>query len=230
MTRKEAIDRIKTPLNHGVESDDSTLKDRYIYSLLKTNRAKILRQRLNDGKYISSFNYTTIACLPLEHGKFSDCPCFTDDCYILRSKDVIPPIVSSIVGDELKVYTIQGVKIDPTSKVKSDHNQYRKTNQEQIGYFIYNNRLYITGTTELKVVTVSAIFSDPMDVEGINACDTEGNEIGSCYDSLKDDFPIDDELFDMVESLIFDKLKEYKSNPQDNENNAKDIETVNHIE
>jgi hypothetical protein len=227
MLINELIARLQIIINKGIPSDDNKYSDRFIYSLLKSHRAKRIRQRLEDFKYISPFNYSTIQCLPLELGQFSDCPCFTSDCYILRSTVEIPKIIAYSNNLAIKnVTTIDGAVISETSKTKDNYKKYTKTKQNELGYFIYNKRLYITGTTKLKVVTLTAIFEEPEDLNNISACDTGGNIIpGTCYNPQEEDYPLDLDLYDDVENMILDKLfKSMESREEDNENNAKDTE------
>lgn len=226
MIINEAISRLQIKLNRGVPSDDSRYSDEFLYSLLKTMRSKRLRQKLDQSVYLSDFNYNTIPCLPLELGHFSDCPCFTDDCFILRSTVQLPKIMSFRTSIAVKyVTTIDGQTLTHTSFSANKYDKHRKVQatDDNLRYFIHNNYLYVVGSTTLKVVTLTAIFEDPLELNGINACDTEGNPIpGTCFNPKTEDFPLESELYDDVESMIMETLlKHVEITPQDNENNSK---------
>lgn len=233
MKINEAISRLRVILKNGIASDDNTLSSRFLYSILKTLRTKRIRQKLDSYFYLSPFYYSTIQCLPLELGKFNDCPCFTNDCYILRSKYEIPKIMSTRNKLAIKAVTnLNGKILSESSPTKEEYKKYTKTKKDELTYFIHNNYLFIKGSTTLKVVAVTAIFENPLDLSTINACDTEGNELDVCvYDPSKQDFPIDEDLFDDVENMALDKLvKVMIKMPEDNENNAKNNQISRDIE
>lgn len=232
MKINEAISRLRVILKNGIASDDNMLSSRFVYSILKTLRTKRIRQKLDSYFYLSPFYYSTIDCLPLELGHFADCPCFTNDCFILRSKYKIPKIMSTRNKLAIKaVNTINGKIISESSPTKEEYKKYTKTKKDELAYFIHNNYLFIKGSTTLKVVSITAIFENPLDLTTINACDPNGNELGPCYDPTTQDFPIDEDLFDDVENMALDKLvKTMMRMPEDNENNAKNNQTANDIE
>lgn len=233
MKINEAISRLRVLLENGVASDDTQLAHRFLYSILKTLRTKRIRQRIDSVLYLSPFYYNTIDCLPLELGKFADCPCFTNDCFILRSKYKIPKIVSTRNKLAIKaVTTIDGKNIYETSPTKDDHKEYSRTKTKNLFYFIHNGYLFITGSTTLKVVTITAIFENPLDLADINACDPDGNALPIvCFDPKEQDFPIDEDLFDDIEDMALEKIyKVMLRMPNDNENNAKAAELTKNIE
>lgn len=223
-----AIARLKVALNKGVPSNDSRYSDEFLYSQLMTMRAKRLRQKLDQFAFISPFTFSFIDCVPLELGKFADCPCFTTDCWILRSKYKIPQLISYRSGLYLKVYTIEGKEISETSQIKNKLKEHRKVNVDSLGFFFHNDYLYITGSTTLKVVSLNGIFSDPMKLKDLPRCDTNGNSLPiTCFNPLEDEYPIDEELYEDVEMLVIQKLLSYEQSTfEDTENNdRKNIQT-----
>lgn len=233
MKINEAISRLRILLENGIASDDTQLSNRFLYSILKTLRAKRIRQKLDSILYLSPFYYNTIDCLPLELGKFADCPCFTNDCFILRSKYKIPKVMSTRNKLAIKaITTIQGKSLYETTPTKDEYKQYTNTKKEGLFYFIHNGYLYITGSTTLKVVTFTAIFENPLDLAGINACDSDGNNLpNACFEPKTQDFPIDEDLFDDVEDMVLEKLVKVMARmPNDSENNARDAQIVNDLE
>lgn len=233
MKINEAISRLRVLLENGIASDDNQLSNRFLYSILKTLRTKRIRQKLDSILYLSPFYYNTIDCLPLELGKFADCPCFTNDCFILRSKYKIPKVMSTRNKLAIKaITTIQGKSIYETTPTKDEYKEYTNTKKDGLFYFIHNGYLFITGSTTLKVVTFTAIFENPLDLAGINACDTEGNNLPNvCFNPKTQDFPIDEDLFDDVEDMALEKLVKVMARmPNDSENNSRDAQIVNDLE
>lgn len=233
MKINEAISRLRVLLENGIASDDNQLSNRFLYSILKTLRTKRIRQKLDSILYLSPFYYNTIDCLPLELGKFADCPCFTNDCFILRSKYKLPKVMSTRNKLAIKsITTIQGKSLYETTPTKDEYKKYTNTKKEGLFYFIHNGYLFVTGSTTLKVVTFTAIFENPLDLAGINACDTDGNNLpGVCFDPKSQDFPIDEDLFDDIEDMALEKLVKVMARmPNDSENNARDAQVVNDLE
>lgn len=233
MKINEAISRLRVLLENGIASDDNQLSNRFLYSILKTLRTKRIRQKLDSILYLSPFYYNTIDCLPLELGKFADCPCFTNDCFILRSKYKLPKVMSTRNKLAIKaITTIQGKSLYETTPTKDEYKKYTNTKKEGLFYFIHNGYLFVTGSTTLKVVTFTAIFENPLDLAGINACDPDGNNLPSvCFDPKSQDFPIDEDLFDDIEDMALEKLVKVMARmPNDSENNARDAQVVNDLE
>ena len=58
--------------------DDSDYTDKFLYSLLSSAKARLLRQKLDRGK-LSEFNWVTF-CVSLERGKSHNCDCVAVGC------------------------------------------------------------------------------------------------------------------------------------------------------
>jgi len=233
MKINEAISRLRVILKNGIASDDNTLSNRFLYSILKTLRTKRIRQKLDSYLYLSPFYFLTIDCLPLELGKFADCPCFTNDCYILRSKYKLPKIMSTRNKLAIKaVNTLNGDILSESSPTKEEYKKYTRTKKNELSYFIHNNYLFIKGSTTLKVVSITAIFENPLDLASITAVDCNGTPLAiTCFNPTTQDFPIDEDLFDDVENMALEKLmKTMIKLPEDNENNAKNNQVSNDME
>lgn len=231
MKLDEAIARLRVALARGIPSDDDRYSDRYIYSEFKTTRALAIYQKLNKYHSVSQYNYNTIDCLELELGQYSDCPCYTDDCYILRSVNPLPEIVSYKDGLAIEgVYTINGKEITYMQQKKSKFKEFRRTGHKDLFYFIHNDYLYVLGSTKLKVVSMTAVFVDPTELADMEACEDPNNPV-VCYDPYAEDFPIDEELFNTIESMILAKHMQYDERMEvDNENNARDTQITNERE
>lgn len=220
MKISNAISRLQISLNGGVPSNDSRYSSEFLYSNLITMRAKRLRQKLDQSAHLSHENFTTIDCLPLELGTFADCPCYTSDCKILRSKYEIPSLIGSRIGNFIKLYTLDGIEINETSPSKVQLKKYRKTQSKDLAYYFHKNRLYIIGSTSLKVVMLVAIFFDPVELSSLPKCNTEGTPLSiPCFNPEEEDFPMDQELYEDVEQMLLQKLVALYQIPPDTQNN-----------
>ena len=130
------------------------------------------------------------------------------------------------------VTNLNGMIISESTPTKEEYKKYTRTKKDELSYFIHNNYLFIKGSTTLKVISITAIFENPLDLASINACDPNGIQLDVCiYDPTKEDFPIDEDLSDDVENMALEKLvKTMMKMPEDNENNAKNNQAINDVE
>jgi len=226
MKLMDYITHVQTVFNSGVPSDDKKLSDEHIYHLLKTARVRLLYEKQNKMYKISDRSFQHIPCLKLEEGYLAECHCLPPGCAVLMSCE-LPTAMSWRNNIIMHVTTMQGETIPQISLKKSNYLKYKKVQLNKYGWFIHNNRLVVVGDTRLCLVSVNFIAEDPLELTGINHCNTEGEDLGiPCYDPTTDEFPIDAELVDIMYKLVFEDLKLMYGLPNDNENNAKSVEGV----
>ena len=89
----EAIARTKHLYGKGVNSKDSKLRNRYVYSKLRTARERIVSQELKKKQIVNEWTYQTIPCFPMVVAPSHECPCVpAEGCEILRSECKLPQI------------------------------------------------------------------------------------------------------------------------------------------
>ena len=99
-TNGELIARVKSA--NKFVSDDDLISDRYIYSILKSKAAVLLRREINLRKLVFSDNvYQSYECVQLIEAKGTECDL---ECPIRRTKKKLPKI-----DEGLYSYFIQGV-------------------------------------------------------------------------------------------------------------------------
>ena len=76
MTVGEVINRVQSLYSRGVQSDDTRLEDRHIYSKLITARSKVLSQKANKKQMLSQWNYQTIPCIQMVEASKHECEHF----------------------------------------------------------------------------------------------------------------------------------------------------------
>lgn len=228
MLIKEAIQRVQSLYSKGVQSDDSRLSARHIYSKLKSSRARLIKQKLDKNQIVSDWNVQVLPCVELELAPQHECPCLPPiGCSILKSKYPLPK-PSTSRNRELIYYvtSIDGSII--YSKTTWDEKKYKKGNKytkDKPDYFIKNGYLYLTHKSGPKVVTVGGVFEDPVEAVSYSSyCEEEAD----CIDPLETDFPIDE---DQVDTLIEMASKElvilFSQMKEDLTNDSKDSVTEN---
>lgn len=210
---KEHISHLTQVMSNGLTADDFQFSDAQVYFVLRNARVFLLDQKLNEGKYVSPYNFQTIPCLKLENKKIEDCECFTTDCYALQSVCPIPSIISSKKGLIINgVYTVNTPKPDMLSRITLDEYRlakYSKTMKDVKGWFIPDSgsTLYITGYDRLGAVKVTSLFNDPLEVMRLStdcACNEDGTPL--CIDPYESEFPLDDALSRYLWSLSYEDL------------------------
>ena len=227
---QEHIYHIKNVLSNGPVSDDFKISDEQVYFILKYARAKLIKDKFDKYHYINIANYQTIDCLKLELVPEINCPCFTNDCKVLRSKCELPRVITGRNGLLIQgIYDLSGNVISETSKSKLQYYKYSKTKQNRVSYYILNNHLYIQNADRLKAVSITALFEDPLALSsGLGECNSCGDN-GSCYDPYTMDFPLDLDLTTYLNKMTYEELYGIMMKiPQDNNNNAKDDIKVSH--
>ena len=106
MKTEEIIQRVQSLYSKGVQSDNSRLSSRHIYSKLLTSRSKLLHQKLSKRQKISQFNYQTLPCVELIEAPKNECPCLPPvGCTILKSKYPLPKVLVSLNAHAIEYVT-----------------------------------------------------------------------------------------------------------------------------
>lgn len=226
----EAIQRVKHLYGKGVESSDSRLTNRFVYSILRTVRERILSQELKKKQIISEWSYQTIPCLPTIVAPTHECPCIPwDGCEILRSEFKIPQIITDNDRHVIKsVSKITGtgknfldVQFDETTWMHVKYQSGFKFGKTKSQFFIHNGYLYIVHNKTLELVALVAVFTDPL--EAYNAasfCDKEIQYKSYLEYDIHIDGKLDKSLIDMAYQEIVYVFSQMQ--PDDRLNNIDD--------
>ena len=230
MTVGEIIQRIQSMYSKGVQSDDSRLTARHIYNKIVTVRAKLVSEKSKKKQKISQWNYQTLPCVELEIAPIHECPCIPPaGCKILKTKYPLPKPLTN-----LNAHLIQSVTSLDGSIVYSEigwtekkYKSFNKYTADKPDYFIRNNYLYITHKNGPKIITITGLFEDPLEVESYPSyCpsdDCKGGECNDCVSPLDKEFPIDDDLLDTLVEMSFNELIIlFNQNIEDLTNDSKD--------
>ena len=208
-TNSELIAKVKSA--NKFVSDDDMISDRYIYGLLKTKAATLLRREINLRRLLTSDNvYQAYECVHLIEAKGAECDL---NCPIRRTKHKLPNI-----DEGLYSYFIQGVfntsnseELFPTTiRDFINHTRLRFKTPKKY-YTIRNGYLYVLDP-DVECVNMYAYFTESIE-------DLDGTQCMSMYDK-QFKFPayLTDTLIEMCnQSLInFHKL------PYETEDNNRD--------
>jgi len=221
----ELLQRIQSLYSKGVNSDDSRLMNRHIYNKLLTVRARLISQEAKKKQKISQWNYQKIPCIELIEVPSHDCPCIPPiGCSILRSKHRLPSPLSGLSGNLIQSVTtinrqlkLDEININAVRSQKGNKYTAKKTN-----FFIEDKYLYISTPTKMEIVSMVALFEDPLEVNKFSGyCDCQ--ECTQCSDFEQEEFPIDNDLIDvLIELSVNELIQIFNSNFEDTTNNGRD--------
>ena len=223
MKISEAIERVQSAYSKGMQSDDSRLSNRHIYSKLRSSRIRVISQQLSKKQIVSQWCYQPIV-VKLITAPVHECAVITSiTCKILRSELTIPQIFTN-----MDMHIIQSVtsldgshEYGITSWEELRHKKGRKYTKDLPEYFIKNGYLYITDKRVLEMVLITAIFNDP--IEAKTYSDSCGGVYNSCLSYLDYDFALDGKLEEAVIELTANEfLYTFSQTRDDRQNNAAD--------
>lgn len=226
MRIKEAIQRIQSLYSKGVESDDTRLSERHIYNKLLSVRNELISKKMKSRYPINDFNYQYIPCIKMLPSPKYDCSFLPNtNCFILKSENPIPDIFMGINEEAIKyVMSIDGsISYSRTTyeslKYKKGSKYTSKTNE----YFFKNKYLFITNRLDSTVISINAVFQDPIKAMLYSGdCGTELSKI-ECLDVLEQEFMVDSDLLDMIIKITAEELVIlFSKNIEDKTNNTAD--------
>lgn len=210
MLVKELIDHIQGLLAQGDQADNSNWTDRHVYFMIKSIRAKLIKQKKDKNQIISDFTYQRIPCIPLEKVPISEYPtCFSPEKYVMKSEYKIPDIVASsrgLIMDKLR--TIAGEEVKLTTQDAIRHDKYSITRSNYPQAFIKDDYLYvgITPDYEFCGISLRAVFEDPLELSQLSSqCCNEGVPT-ICFDPTTEEFPMEQAMVDILTKMTFEDL------------------------
>ena len=202
-------------------SDDSEFTDEQIYVALLEARGLILERRLEKHKELPEDIYQTI-CIKLCLAPYAECEeCFgmPADCMILKTTDDIPTGLFDGNLELIRVTTLTGREIAPSTEPLHRVRVYRKTGKNNYYYFRMKDKLGIFNVpfNRLKAIKVKGIFLDPVAAQEVNSC------VESCTDLLDAKFGtrVSDRIEIREEAIKV--LLRTKQMPEDLSNNAESV-------
>lgn len=216
--------------SRGVQSKDSRLATRHIYSELLTARSEILRQKSNKGQLISRWAYQTIPCIDLIKAKPYECQGLPINIAgdVLRTKYKLPSIVTDSSRPLITfITTLDGLtRFDYITFEANKYSPGNKYTAVKPNFLIKNGYGFITHRLELKGVMLEAIFDDPLEAYLFPSSCTACGDC-ACKDMQDYNFPIDRALLKATTQLANNNLiLLFKQMTQDKTNNASDDTSV----
>lgn len=185
--------------------DDSVYTDKFLYSLLSSAKARLLRQKLDRGK-LSEFNWVTF-CISLEVGKSHNCDCVPVGCDVVKSVSEIPKVLNGRHNDLIRIETLGG-KLIP---FRTEEQILNEVEDDILGstlkWTMRSRKLIIFNNTDLKAVQVTSVPEDISAWGDIHTCvDSSGNPT-DCFDIFESDFGLDEDLTIPAYKMVLELLR-----------------------
>lgn len=222
---KEVTERVQSLYSKGVQSDDSRLSARHIYSKLKAARSKVLSDKVNKKQKLNHWSYNTLPCINMIKVKANQCPCeVPPGCEILRSEHKIPRLISGHSGHVID--SITSLNLDQVfSLVEVQEIKNQKGNRytsDKGNAFFYNGYLFLSSKKAPKVLSMTAPFEDLIDVYNFESTCEECKNCG-CESFLDKEFSLDlDSLETVIKMAVEELIGIFSKNIEDQTNNTKD--------
>lgn len=225
MQLREIIQRVQSLYSKGVQTDDTRLTPRHIYSKLLTVRILLIFQKINKKQQLSDWSFQTLPCVEMITAPAHECPCLPSvGCKILRSKHPLPKPIEGINGHLIRsVNSIDGsILYDEISWNAYKNKKGSKYTSQKPDFFIRNDHIYITHRRGPKVLSITGIFEDPVEAETYPSFCKEVI-VDPCRDIQDMEFPIDGNLIEGLLTLTNEELlRVFKGLSQDRRNNSRD--------
>lgn len=190
------ISNIRSLINSH-NRDNKPYTDQFLYEVLVVCRNTILKQKLDRFHAISESNWISF-CMAMEPSKSHNCDCVPAslDCLVLKSKWKIPDYLQSRNKSQIKIKTVGGKIIHLISETA----WMLRKNLSTTEYYgsIINGYLFVwNAPLTLKVIEISGVWANPIDLQEIPNCNTQGEVEGTCFD-LDKSFPLQTDLASTV--------------------------------
>lgn len=219
MTAAEIIYRIKDITRGGLVAQEDPISNRLILHLVNTYRAKIIRQEIAKGNFLSGYYVQSLGLVELITTD-KNFECTIENC-VLRTKVEIPkPIDTNQVDLLTFVGSLDSKRYSRTTYGSSDYMDYGKYTGNKPRFYELDKYIFIINppTKTLKYITIQGVFEDPSAAASLIKC---GNTI-DCYNDIDYEYPISATVIDQVISLVYNELKAGQIKPMDTLNDSRD--------
>jgi len=226
MTIREIIERVESTLVSGlpIQIRGGYISHRWIYSVLKSMRSRILIQKVNKRQNISSWNKQTLHCIALDIVPDEECLCYSSSslCRLKRTVEKIPDILSGLSDYIIESITSNGNKIDIVNKNSVKYQTFSRFTDNKPVAFIDDGYVWIKNGSYIDHISITAVFDDPIAVVEYNnehSCDSQSD---CCADVTTNEFPVDNDLADTCIMMAIQEISMAFLKQQNNEETDKE--------
>lgn len=177
MLIKDAIERALRDL--GISTDDTTVGYRYIYSVLKSIRAELLRQEIEKKGIWTNFTLQTLKRFVLEEIDITESDEYETGETLMKSILPFPELMDTKDGKIIGgVFLANGERLDITNYTRSRNSKNRRYKAATPSAYIRDKHFYVSnyppGIPRL-FVDVDGLYENPEEVDRINTESCDGD-------------------------------------------------------
>ncbi len=155
----------------GVSSDDTTVRNRYVFSVLKHTRSTVMRQEANKDQLWSTASAQLLTDFELVETSISENKAYEADIRVYKSVKKVPTLMDTKIGKIVhNIFFDNGVIIEKTEYADWLSVRNRRYKLAGCYWFIRDEHLYVVGYAGGEAITlnIEAIFEDPEEIEKVN--------------------------------------------------------------
>lgn len=185
-------------------SDDADFDYRLLDQYIQNKRVKWIEQVYNKfQKNIPNIYYQSIACIPMQLVDSSEC-CTETDCYVVRSVDKVPEILSLTDGEliaRVSPIGLESISYTIISQFRIPYWGNSRFNKNKIAAVYYNGYIYLISKDEfyypqIEKITLNAVFRDPKAAAQFIPCEDE-----PCW-TEDSPYPLEERLWEYMKTDI----------------------------
>ena len=193
----------------GPLAQENTWSQEHLYRILLRFRARILSEKLRARGYsLSQYNYQTIPCVKIDNldsAEESSLP--YSGCIVQKTLYPIPtPILIKSITSVAGNISYDFIEWERLEDIK---NSRFKAEKKRAYYSIKNtgegSHIYLYNDEHKEVISITAIFEDPLLIYNFPNCEGETNP---CFAPLDTEFILDPDLLPLVYELAIKSLSQ----------------------
>lgn len=196
-------------------SDDTNYTNHYLYGLLSSAKATVIRERAV--KFVE-LGDPRCFCIGLEEANSHSCDCVPVGCTVLRTVYEIPDVIRGRNKSLIYIKTLGEKEIPIVDFREFEFSKYDDIKANKPVATWYNNRILLWNITSLKAIIICGHWQDIAEWSDIVYCESDNQS--DCFDLDSEDFGLDLDLELRVLQLVLDMLKIPLSLNQDITNNT----------
>lgn len=203
MTVSEIISLIRTGIKE--HSDDTYYEDQYLWELFLIEKADILSKHEDKSRFIDPHNYIKF-CMELEKAKSHECGCLAIGCDVLKTKNKLPRFITSKQRSLMRLYDLSNRTIQTIDEWDYDNLKVHPVYSKKTLASIVNSNVVLWNNLDKKVIQISGIPEDILDVGDVQYCNPNDPTAPECIDVYNTDIGLEKKLIKGAVNEVFRAL------------------------
>jgi hypothetical protein len=227
-TYKEIINRIQALYSKGVESDETRLSSRHIYSKIKSVRKLLISQQIKKKQKISDWNFSVLPCVELIKVPATECSCLGNlGCDVYRTKYPLPKVLTDFSRHFIEfVMTVEnGQRFEEITRQGVLYLKGNKYTANKPKYVFENGHLYFPLKKSPGIVKIKFLAEDALEAKSYPSFCEDCNTEEDCKPIYDNTFDLDGELVEpLIQMCVQELIGIFATMSEDTVNDSKDTQ------